>query len=109
MGSTTPACCPLSAHHTLEVAPNTALVLGQESPPDLHLHEAKRAATAESVPKLILVVEMVKVSDCGTVPEIFIWLLFSITLVISPTSPKPPDTEAVYEPAVVGFVELAAE
>ena len=35
--------------------------------------------------------------------------MFKITLVISPTSPKVPEIDAVYEPAVVGFVELAAE
>ena len=71
--------------------------------------EAKRAATAESVPKLIVVVEIVKVIDCGTVPEIFTWLLFTITLVKSPVSPGEVTTVAVYDPALLGLVELALE
>jgi hypothetical protein len=71
--------------------------------------EANRAATAERVPKLIVVVEIVKVIDCGTVPEMLTWLLFRITLVRSPVSPGDVTMVAVYDPALVGFVELALE
>jgi hypothetical protein len=73
------------------------------------VEDAKRGATAERVPKLIVVVEIVKVIDCVTVPETFTWLLLKITFVKSPVSPGEVVTVAVYDPGVEGFVELAAE